>query len=224
MCNRSPMGSSPASGRHWVQQTPATFEETTASARFGLIGERRAAPAVRESSPHSKPLSFPRLPDGGQSMCSLTNIISALGMFLGYHSRRVGLPLATCCVFLAALLLGLAVSSVAQDPCTSVGGTSFQDSSYNPCQVRNATCAASGPGYSCTVLGVSYPEYYSFSAYTNWHVCTPGSPSQSCYWAIDQANCGSLSFFTTKNWLGNCSVGCTDNTGWYFETCEALQN
>ncbi len=154
-------------------------------------------------------------------MRSSTKVILALGMFLRYHSRRVGLPLATCCVFPTALLLGLVVSSVAQDPCKAVGGTGLQTSQYNPCQSANTSCAASGPGYSCTVNGKVYSEYYSFTANTRWWVCVPGSSEQSCFWGVDQANCGFLEFFTTKSWGGTCSVGCTDTIGWFFEACEA---
>ena len=156
-------------------------------------------------------------------MCSSNSVVSALGMFLRKHSRLVGFPAATCCVALAALLLGVVVPSVAQPPCTVVGGPTYvKVNNFNPCMTYDTSCADSGPGYTCTIKGTSYPEYYSFTPNMTWSFCDPGGgPTDNCNFKIDMANCGSLQFFTTSL-FGYCSGTCTDSTGWYFAGCEAL--
>lgn len=155
-------------------------------------------------------------------MRSSTNIISALGTFLGYHSGPVGFPIATCCVFLAALLLGIVVPTGAQPPCTLVAGQGYQSSSYNPCTVYNtgSSCAPSGPGYTCTAGGINYPEYYSFTANDRWWICTWSDSSQTCNWAVTKENCGFLDFYTSES----CGTPCTPTSAWAYFACEAAND
>jgi len=151
-------------------------------------------------------------------MCSSTNIVSALGMFLRSHSRLVGLPIATGCVFIAALLLGIVVQSAAQPvPCDDPYGDDYDEYGNNPCQEAQTSCAPSGPGYSCTVNGVptGTPEWYSFSALPDWYICIGGGFETYCSYQINQQKCGGVNYF----YKSGCPNGTTCDDNWIFVAC-----
>ena len=152
-------------------------------------------------------------------MCSSTNIVSALGMFLRSRSRLVGLPIATCCVFIAALLLGIVVPSGAQTLCNEPYGDDYQEYGYNFCTASDTSCASSGPGYTCTVNGqpAGTQEWYSFSANTyNWYICLGGGYETYCSYQTYMQNCGTVRYF----YQSGCAEGDSCNDVWYFVNCQ----
>jgi hypothetical protein len=84
------------------------------------------------------------------------------------------LALSTTVVFAIALVLGWTAPSEAQNPCRGGADYCMLSAGMNPCAGFNQLCQATGPGYTCTVLGNPNPQpegTYKLVAKSPWQNC-----------------------------------------------------